>query len=250
MAQQVARAALEDKLITQQTAAREKVASIRADKAAMASSVAATVSGFDGGITGHSDTRTTFRHHPQGPAVRRETGNQVRRQPRRAPEKGLSAASLQSIANAGIEGGGVTAAALAKATPAQIALLNKTTAQSLKVGAGAGNTVASQAYDHGLSIAVGIEKGISSHLSKLEQTMAKVAKTLTDAFIKKMAIHSPSRVMHGLGVHVSNGLADGIMYASGGVQTAVDSLIATFRRRRCQRRSSTSRPRAACRASR
>jgi TP901 family phage tail tape measure protein len=72
------------------------------------------------------------------------------------------------------------------------------------------NKTADNYYNAGQSVSKGFLEGIQSQEKQLEATMDKLGKKAGEALKKALGIHSPSRVMHGIGGYVAEGLADGI----------------------------------------
>ena len=201
------------------------LADLQSNRASTASSLASNVSGFDGGITGHSDTRTTFATILAGQKYDAQQARQFNAEIAGLRAKGLNTTTLDTIAGAGIDGGGVTAGALAKASKAQIAQLNAVTGQLNTYAGGVGNTVAGAMYDSGIQVAKGFVNGINSELGQIEKAMTGAALTATGAVTKALKIASPSQVMHELGQHTVNGFANGIMSGVGTVNSAMQSVV-------------------------
>lgn len=82
------------------------------------------------------------------------------------------------------------------------------------------NKTADNYYAAGQSVSKGFLAGIQSQEKELEKTMDKLGKTAAASLRKALGIHSPSRVMHGIGGYVSEGLADGIVSGSRKVSSA------------------------------
>ncbi|WP_231988477.1 phage tail tape measure protein [Nakamurella panacisegetis] len=222
---QQANAARMDSLTARLTTAQDNLTQIKSDRSSMASSVAGTVSGFDGGITGHSDTRTTFDTILQGQKYDMAQTQAFQANLAALRKKGLSNASLGAIANAGVDGGGVTAAALAKASPAQLKQLNGVTGMISNIGNAAGNSVAGAFYDVGVRAGEGLVKGFQSQIGALQKVMTKAAGVVVGTLKKDLQIHSPSKVMHDLGGHVATGFANGILGGYGGVASATSGMM-------------------------
>ena len=223
---QSAYAARVDYFTTKLGAATDKLSTLRADKASMASGIASTVSGFDGGILGHPDTRNTFATILKGQQYDQDQAQKFNLNITKLSKLGLSNSSLQQIASAGVDGGGSTAAALAGATKAQIAQLNGVISKIQSIGGNVGNVVAGQFYDAGIQAATGLVKGLQSQIGAIQKVMNGIAQSVVDTLTAKLKIHSPSKVMHDLGRFIPQGLANGISANTGSVSTAVGNMMA------------------------
>jgi TP901 family phage tail tape measure protein len=223
-AQQI-RAGQIDVLTTRLSTANDKLASLRSDRASMASGIAGTVSGFDGGITGHNDSRTTFDRILKGQQYDQAKIVEFNRNIIKLRKLGLSNDSLQGIASAGVDGGGVTAKALAGASKAQIATLNATTSQITKVGNNVGGVVAGAFYDAGISAGAGLVKGLESQVGAIQKVMNSIATSVVTTLTTKLKIHSPSKVMEGHGVNIVDGLNNGILSGYGKVGSSMAELV-------------------------
>lgn len=88
----------------------------------------------------------------------------------------------------------------------------------------AGNKIANKTADNyykaGQSVSQGFLDGIQSKESDLEKTMDQLGKKAAASMKKALGIHSPSRVMHGIGMNVASGLANGMISGSRKVQNA------------------------------
>lgn len=139
-------------------------------------------------------------------------------------KKGLNATLIQQIADSGADAGGATAEALAKASPAQIAAINKSQKDAAKAAKKAGTQVADAMYKSGIDSAKGLVKGLQKQEKAIQKEMDKIAKGMAKALRKALGIKSPSRVFHELGEFVSQGLANGISAKSALATTAATSM--------------------------
>ncbi|MEU9198847.1 hypothetical protein [Streptomyces sp. NPDC048332] len=106
---------------------------------------------------------------------------------------GLRTDLLDDIASAGMDGGAATAAALAKATPAELKRINDLQKQLVTAAGTSGNAVAGAMYDAGVKAAQGLVAGLKKQQSAIEKTMEKIGAALLKALRKVLDIHSPSR---------------------------------------------------------
>ncbi len=191
----------------------------------MMSGISGTVAGFDSGILGHPDTRNSFATILKGQQYDIAKAQAFNVSIVKLRKLGLSKDTLNTIAAAGVDGGGVTAAALAKANPAQIKQLNATQVSLHRIGDNVGATVAGDFYDIGIRAGQGMVKGLESQIRAIEKAMIRYANAATGALAKKLRIHSPSRVMHELGAFTAKGFENGIISGSGHVSSAMAGMV-------------------------
>ena len=121
-------------------------------------------------------------------------------------KSGLRSDLLQQIADAGVDAGGATAAALAKATPAELKRINDLQAQLAKSATATGNTVGDALYSAGIRAAQGLVAGLKSQEAAIEKTMRKIAEGMLTTTKKAHKTKSPSRAFHDIGVMDGEGL--------------------------------------------
>lgn len=80
----------------------------------------------------------------------------------------------------------------------------------------------------GVAIIQGIIRGISSMVGQLVAAAAGAASAAMDAIQDAIDGHSPSRVTHGFGINIMEGLANGIRGSVGLVQGAVEDAVGTM----------------------
>jgi hypothetical protein len=125
-------------------------------------------------------------------------------------KKGLSASLIDQIAQAGVDQGGATAAALASASSDTIKQINATQKGITTSANAAGTSVANAMYGAGVASAKGLVKGLQSQEKAIDNQMLKIAKSMQSAIKKALGIKSPSTVMAQLGDHTARGYAVGI----------------------------------------
>ncbi|MEV8056571.1 hypothetical protein AB0P37_08590 [Streptomyces antimycoticus] len=140
-------------------------------------------------------------------------------------KKGLDADLLAQIANAGVDKGGVYAATLAKSSAYQIKTLNKTQTSLEKYAKSAGDTTANALFGAGVHAAEGLVKGLKSKEKVIESQMLRIAKSMERAIKRALGIHSPSRVMAGVGKWIPAGLVRGIESGKGRVDALMSRLV-------------------------
>ncbi|MET8841445.1 hypothetical protein ABZW67_15295 [Streptomyces rubiginosohelvolus] len=133
---------------------------------------------------------------------------------------GLRADLLGDIGDKGVDGGGATAAALAKATPAELKRINELQAQLASAATSTGNSVAGALYDSGVKAAQGLVDGLKKQQKNIESQMAKIAAAMVKAIKKALKIKSPSRVFMGVGEMTGAGLREGMLRSRQSVAAA------------------------------
>lgn len=119
---------------------------------------------------------------------------------------GLRTDLLDDIGSAGLDGGAATAAALAKATPAELKKINDLQKQLAASAGSSGSTVAGAMYDAGVKAAQGLVDGLKKSQASIEKQMEKIAAAMVKAIKKKLGIHSPSRVARQIGTQFMEGM--------------------------------------------
>lgn len=140
-------------------------------------------------------------------------------------KKGLRADLIAQIANAGVEGGGETAAVLAGATPDTIKQVNGAQAKLVEAATKAGNTAGDAMYGAGIRAAQGLVKGLQSEQKAIEKQMLAIAVGMQKAIKKALGIKSPSRVMMAVGRFIPAGLVKGIDKGRGAVDRSMAGLV-------------------------
>ncbi|MGP3752208.1 hypothetical protein [Streptomyces sp. IBSNAI001] len=141
-------------------------------------------------------------------------------------KSGLRADLLGDIAEAGVDGGAATAAALAKATPAELAKINALQAQLTTAATSTGTSVAGALYDSGVKAAQGLVDGLKKQQKNIEKQMTSIANAMVKAIKKALKIKSPSRVFMGLGEMTGAGLREGMLRSRTAVAAASSSMAA------------------------
>ncbi|MFD6294514.1 hypothetical protein ACFWFU_06885 [Streptomyces sp. NPDC060235] len=137
---------------------------------------------------------------------------------------GVRSDLLQEIADAGVEGGGATAAALAKATPAELKKINDLQAQLAKSATATGNTVGDALYNAGINAAKGLVAGLKSQEKAIEKSMEKIAKGMLTTTKKVHRTKSPSRAFFDIGAFGGMGLEGGFLSMRKRVQAAAQTV--------------------------
>ncbi|GGQ48826.1 hypothetical protein [Streptomyces asoensis] len=124
---------------------------------------------------------------------------------------GLRSDLLQQVADAGVAGGAATAAALAKATPAQLKQINDLQSQLAKSASATGATVGDALYGAGIRAAQGLVAGLKSQEKAIETQMTKIAKGMLATVKSVHKTKSPSRAFHAIGVMDMEGWRGGVV---------------------------------------
>lgn len=135
----------------------------------------------------------------------------------------LSADLIKQLADAGVDQGGATAAALASGTTAQVADINQLQKQAKGAAGSVGAATADGMYKAGIDSAKGLIRGLQSQQKAITKAMQKIAKAMASAIKKELKIHSPSQVFHEIGGFITDGLARGI---HAGTRTAEAAALA------------------------
>ncbi|MFF5029252.1 phage tail tape measure protein [Streptomyces collinus] len=138
-------------------------------------------------------------------------------------KKGLGADLIKQLADAGVDQGGATAAALASGSKSQIDEMNKLEKDTKKAAGKVGSATADAMYKAGIQSAKGIVKGLKSQQKQIAKAMEHIAKSMANAIRKALKIRSPSQVFHEIGSFVTDGLARGI---HAGTRTAEAAALA------------------------
>ncbi len=139
-------------------------------------------------------------------------------------KRGLRSDVIQDLVSGGVEQAGSTAAALAKASAAQIAQINSLQGQLVTAAGKAAKTSADILYGAGLAAAQGLVNGLKAKQAELTKQMQAIAALMAASIKKALGIRSPSRVFAGIGGDVGAGLIQGLLGKSRAVVGAVTDL--------------------------
>jgi uncharacterized protein (DUF1778 family) len=142
-------------------------------------------------------------------------------------KKGVRRDLISQIAQAGVQGGAATAAALANASSKEIKAINDQQALLNGAAAATGRTAGDAMYKAGIQAAQGLVKGLTSHQKYLERTMLALAKSMSKGIRKALGIKSPSRVMAVVGAYTAQGLVKGLEGERSAVNRTMASLVDT-----------------------
>ncbi|WP_327333720.1 hypothetical protein [Streptomyces anulatus] len=122
---------------------------------------------------------------------------------------GLRSDLLGDIGDAGVDGGAATAAALAKATPAELKRINELQAQLASAATKTGASVAGALYDSGVKAAQGLVNGLKRQQGAIEKQMKRIAEAMLKAIRKALDMHSPSRKLRAVAELAMEGMPQG-----------------------------------------
>jgi hypothetical protein len=124
-------------------------------------------------------------------------------------KNGLAQGLLQQLAEAG-PSALPQAQALLASTPGQIKDLNSQYKALGTQGTNLGKFIADDLYSAGVQSAQGLVNGLRSQESALVSAVRALAEKMVKQIKTSLGIHSPSKVMHGLGINTAEGFRQGI----------------------------------------
>ncbi|MFI6123255.1 peptidoglycan DD-metalloendopeptidase family protein [Streptomyces sp. NPDC051064] len=125
-------------------------------------------------------------------------------------KRGLSKELISQIIQAGPDQGAPYAAALVKATDAQLKSINATQAAIGKATTSYGQSAANAMYDAGAMAGKGFLSGLVAQEKAIVKAMADLAKKVQSTIKKELKIKSPSQVLRALGRFTGLGYAGGV----------------------------------------
>ncbi|MFF2014000.1 phage tail tape measure protein [Streptomyces sp. NPDC058195] len=161
----------------------------------------------------------------QNLSARVQQAQQFAQQLAQLQKKGVRSDLIAQIAQAGVEQGAASAAALATASTSQVRQINAQQALLVKAADSAGKTAGDAMYGSGIQAARGLVKGLQSQQKAIEKQMATIAKGMQKAIRQALGIHSPSRVMATVGRYIPQGLVRGIDGGRGAVDASMAALV-------------------------
>ena len=142
-------------------------------------------------------------------------------------KKGVRSDLIAQIAQAGVDQGAGSAAALATANSGQIKQINAQQSALVKAAGQAGSTAGNAMYGAGIQAAQGIVRGLQSQQKAIDKAMLRIAKGMSKAIRKALGIKSPSRVMALVGQYTAQGLIKGVEGQRSAVNRSMASLVET-----------------------
>lgn len=208
------------------TAAKDVLASLRADKASMAASAADRVTGgLD--LTQAIDTTTgvvTFAGVAGVVSTYKALAGKYSTAMKALIKAGFSPAFIQMIAGYGLQAATDIANAILSGTPDEQKALQGDFNAIGSTATSVGNALASDFYDAGIKAQAGLVAGLTKKSDALEKAINSLATKVTSAVKKALGIASPSKVFAALGRATGQGFIDGITATQAGAVAAMDSL--------------------------
>ncbi|MFJ5046388.1 peptidoglycan DD-metalloendopeptidase family protein [Streptomyces sp. NPDC088719] len=144
-------------------------------------------------------------------------------------KRGLSKTLIGQLIQAGPDQAAPYAAALVKATDAQLKSINATQTQIVKASSAYGNTAADVMFDAGAMAGKGFLTGLVAQESAIVKALASLAKKVQKTLKVELKISSPSKVAHQLGRFFGGGFEGGIRASIPGAAAAAVSMAQTVR---------------------
>ncbi|MFD8943403.1 peptidoglycan DD-metalloendopeptidase family protein [Streptomyces californicus] len=144
-------------------------------------------------------------------------------------KRGLSKALIGQLIQAGPDQGAPYAAALVKATDAQLKSINATQVQIGKATSAYGNAAADAMFDAGAMAGKGFLTGLVAQEAAIVKALASLAKKVQKTLKVELKISSPSKVAHQLGLFTGQGFEGGVRASIPGAARAAAALGATVR---------------------
>ncbi|MDX3024076.1 phage tail tape measure protein [Streptomyces acidiscabies] len=141
-------------------------------------------------------------------------------------KKGIRSDLVEQIAQAGVEGGTATAAALAMADKSTIAQINSTQGQLVSAATTAGAVTADAMYGAGIDAANGLIKGLKAKQAAIDAQMLAIARSMSASIKKALGIRSPSRLFADeVGQYIPPGVVAGMARTTPQLDTALRTLV-------------------------
>ncbi|GGS82034.1 hypothetical protein [Streptomyces griseoviridis] len=217
--------AARDAAITRLAAAEKRLADLQKARSKAASDITDGILSSANITTGHADVNSVSAI-TVGLQQSLKAAQEFQKNIEKLRKAGIRSDLLQQIADAGVDAGGATAAALAKATPAELKKINDLQAQLAKSAAATGNTVGDALYGAGIRAAEGLVAGLKSQEKAIEAQMRRIAENMLKTVKKTHKTRSPSRAFHALGEMDMRGLAGGVLAGAGRAVSAVRTVAA------------------------
>ncbi|WP_406190250.1 peptidoglycan DD-metalloendopeptidase family protein [Streptomyces anulatus] len=144
-------------------------------------------------------------------------------------KRGLSKEFLGQLISAGPDQGAPYAAALVKATDAQLKSINATQVQIGKAATAYGQSAADVMYDAGAMSGKGYLAGLKAQEKDIVKAMADLAKKIQKTIKVELKIKSPSQVLAGLGRFTGLGFVRGVRDTIPQAAAAAASMARTVR---------------------
>lgn len=164
--------------------ARSKLDDLKGDRQSLISSIAGTLSGYNGGILGNAEQRRTPADVLRGLTFQAGKVQDFGADLAALKKGGLSAALLQQIAESGVDGGAGTADALAKATPAMLRQINAAAARTNTAAVRGATTVADAVTAKAIAAQLVQTRQMTRVLQEINSSQRNLAGQIGDEFDK------------------------------------------------------------------
>ncbi|MEV7427015.1 peptidoglycan DD-metalloendopeptidase family protein [Streptomyces sp. NPDC091212] len=144
-------------------------------------------------------------------------------------KRGLSKELIGQLISAGPDQGAPYAAALVKATDAQLKSISDTQAQIGKASTAYGQSAANAMYDAGAMSGKGFLSGLKAQEASIVKAMSDLAKKVQKTIKVELKIKSPSQVLEALGRFTGLGYARGVRATIPQAAAAAASMARTVR---------------------
>lgn len=134
--------------------------------------------------------------------------------------QGLRSDLYKQIADAGVDAGSATAAALLQGGKGAVAQANSLQSQIVSASVSLGTTASNNLYKAGVDAAQGLVNGLLAKTKALDAASKKLAAAIVAQIKKTLGIHSPSKVMEWHGSMAAVGFRQGIEGEYGRVMKA------------------------------
>lgn len=185
--------------------ARAQLDGLRTTSAQFAGSIQATISGYDSGILGHPDTRRTGTDVLAGLRFDVSKVSGFSSNLSRDKALGLSPALLAQIAGAGVDGGGATAAVLARSSQSVISQINAQAKLIDHYSGVAGNTVASATYGKSIDAQAKAVNVLAAKVARLSTDLSQIGTKVGQEFGSALNAHIRTLTAQQLAVLVKTG---------------------------------------------
>lgn len=138
--------------------------------------------------------------------------------------RGFNRDLVQQIASAGPEAGAAMADALAKATPQQIAEINKSFSEIGKTADSFGSSISGQMFNAGVNAARGLVEGLKKQRLAIQKEMERIGSALINSIKKSLKIKSPSQEFATIGEQIMAGLVQGIEAGTSSVLSTLEGV--------------------------
>jgi TP901 family phage tail tape measure protein len=124
-------------------------------------------------------------------------------------KRGLDKQTIADLASQGVDTAGAIVQTLVNGSNGDLQQISKIQGQIRSIASQTGTSVAGSLYNAGIQAAQGLAKGLQSQIANITKQMTSIANALVKQIKKELGIHSPSKVMHAIGVNTAKGYVNG-----------------------------------------